>query len=233
LVSYVRARAEGLGADARVGLMQRPERVVVLGVAMALSPIVDRFVTIAAPPFVLSVAAVCFVALTTHATALYRLHHLLRQLGSQSFGFGSHLIGVVISSALATAVDFGVMVALVEYGRIVPWLATGVAALAGASVNFSINRLLVFESDDPAAPQAFRYSVVSATGALLNAGGVGAVLLQPDLDYRAGWLVVRAAVFLLWSYTLQRSYVYRPAVRPVATSDPAELVLRNVERARD
>ncbi|MFQ5537935.1 MAG: CDP-alcohol phosphatidyltransferase family protein [Gemmatimonadota bacterium] len=31
MVSYTRARAEGLGLDCRVGLMQRPERVVLLG----------------------------------------------------------------------------------------------------------------------------------------------------------------------------------------------------------
>ncbi|MDO8501025.1 MAG: CDP-alcohol phosphatidyltransferase family protein [Gemmatimonadaceae bacterium] len=35
LVSYTRARAEGLGIDARVGVMQRPERVVLLSVPQA------------------------------------------------------------------------------------------------------------------------------------------------------------------------------------------------------
>jgi CDP-diacylglycerol--glycerol-3-phosphate 3-phosphatidyltransferase len=33
MVSYTRARAQGLGLDCKVGLMQRPERVVLLGVA--------------------------------------------------------------------------------------------------------------------------------------------------------------------------------------------------------
>lgn len=33
MVSYVRARAEGLGAHADVGLMQRPERVIIIGVS--------------------------------------------------------------------------------------------------------------------------------------------------------------------------------------------------------
>ncbi len=36
LVSYTRARAEGLGIDAKVGVMQRPERVVLLSVPQAL-----------------------------------------------------------------------------------------------------------------------------------------------------------------------------------------------------
>jgi CDP-diacylglycerol--glycerol-3-phosphate 3-phosphatidyltransferase len=33
MVSYTRARAQGLGLDCRVGLMQRPERIVLLGAA--------------------------------------------------------------------------------------------------------------------------------------------------------------------------------------------------------
>lgn len=36
LVSYTRARAEGLGIDCKVGLMQRPERIVLLGSAALL-----------------------------------------------------------------------------------------------------------------------------------------------------------------------------------------------------
>ncbi len=34
IVSYVRARAEGLGIECKVGLLQRPERVVMLGVGL-------------------------------------------------------------------------------------------------------------------------------------------------------------------------------------------------------
>ena len=37
MVSYCRARAEGLGLDCEVGLLQRPERVVLLGVGMILA----------------------------------------------------------------------------------------------------------------------------------------------------------------------------------------------------
>jgi CDP-diacylglycerol--glycerol-3-phosphate 3-phosphatidyltransferase len=36
MISYTRARAEGLGIDCKVGLMQRPERVVLLGIAAML-----------------------------------------------------------------------------------------------------------------------------------------------------------------------------------------------------
>ena len=33
MVSYVRARSEGLGIECKEGLMQRPERIVTIGVA--------------------------------------------------------------------------------------------------------------------------------------------------------------------------------------------------------
>jgi phosphatidylglycerophosphate synthase/putative flippase GtrA len=213
LVPYVRARAEGLGVTASVGLMARPERVVVLGSALALSPIVDALVFIGPswPSFGLTVIALCFIALATQATALYRLHYTMAQLGNgPDDKVKRHLVGTAVSSALATAIDFSVVLLLVELGGLVPWLATGLAAMAGAFVNFMVNRVVVFGSNDPAAPQAFRYSVVSASGALLNAGGVAAMLLQPMIDYKISWWIVRFAVFLLWSFPLQRNYVYAP-----------------------
>ena len=213
LVPYVRARAEGLGVSASVGLMARPERVVVLGSAMALSPIVDAVITLGPswPPFMLTVVALGFVALATQLTALYRLHHTMTQLsGGPAENVKRHLVGTALSSALATAVDFGVVLLLVEVGGMTPWLATGLAAMSGAFVNFMVNRIVVFGSNDPAAPQAFRYSVVSASGAMLNAGGVAAMMLQPMIDYKVSWWIVRGAVFLLWSFPLQRNYVYAP-----------------------
>lgn len=213
LVPYVRARAEGLGVSASVGLMARPERVVVLGSAMALSPIVDAVITLGDswPTFMLTVVALGFVALATQVTALYRLHHTMTKLsGGPADNVKRHLVGTALSSALATAVDFGVVLVLVEVGGMTPWLATGLAAMSGAFVNFMVNRIVVFGSNDPAAPQAFRYSVVSASGAMLNAGGVAAMMLQPMIDYKVSWWIVRGAVFLLWSFPLQRNYVYAP-----------------------
>ena len=38
MVSYVRARAEGLGYDCKVGLMQRPERVLLIGASAIFHP---------------------------------------------------------------------------------------------------------------------------------------------------------------------------------------------------
>src|SRR5476651_750684 len=44
MVSYVRARAEGLGIECKGGLMQRPERVVTIGLAAMLSGLASLYI---------------------------------------------------------------------------------------------------------------------------------------------------------------------------------------------
>ena len=68
LVSYERARAEALGLDCKVGLMSRPERIIVLTTGFVLA----RW-------YVLSVAVYLLAVLTTF-TVLQRILHVRRQL---------------------------------------------------------------------------------------------------------------------------------------------------------
>jgi len=69
MVSYVRARAEGLGEDCKVGFMQRPERIV----ALALGGLYGHEGLI----FILVVLAV-----TTNYTVIERLAHIRNKLKS-------------------------------------------------------------------------------------------------------------------------------------------------------
>ena len=68
LVSYERARAEALGLDCKVGLMSRPERIIVLTTGFVF-----------AQWYVLSVAVYLLAVLTTF-TVLQRILHVRRQL---------------------------------------------------------------------------------------------------------------------------------------------------------
>ncbi len=43
MVSYTRARAEGLGVDCSVGIMQRPERILIVGVSAVICGLVSGF----------------------------------------------------------------------------------------------------------------------------------------------------------------------------------------------
>jgi CDP-diacylglycerol--glycerol-3-phosphate 3-phosphatidyltransferase len=77
--SYVRARAEGLQTTCHVGLLQRPERVVLLGVGMLLGWRVLEVV-------------LGILAVLTLATTVQRLIHVARKLpgaGQADVGFGS------------------------------------------------------------------------------------------------------------------------------------------------
>jgi len=69
MVSYVRARAEGLGEDCKVGFMQRPERIV----ALALGGLYGHEGLV----FILVVLAV-----TTNYTVIERLTHIRNKLKS-------------------------------------------------------------------------------------------------------------------------------------------------------
>ena len=73
LVSYVRARAEGLQVTCKVGLMQRPERIVLLGTGALLQGILwDKFPIIQTNALIL-LCVIGILTLTTHITALHRL----------------------------------------------------------------------------------------------------------------------------------------------------------------
>lgn len=70
MVSYTRARAEGLGVSCSVGWMERPERLVLLLVAVALGPVPVRI-------------ALWVLAALTIFTAAQRMIHVHRETRSQ------------------------------------------------------------------------------------------------------------------------------------------------------
>lgn len=81
MVSYVRARAEGLGLECKIGLMQRPERVVVTSLsaiccgvygACAAEPAFD--------PLLILAIAMGLIALLANGTAVVRILHSRNQL---------------------------------------------------------------------------------------------------------------------------------------------------------
>ncbi len=65
MVSYVRARAEGLGFDCKVGVMQRPERIVLVSLGAMISEIA-------------LVIAMILVAALSNFTALQRIYYIWR-----------------------------------------------------------------------------------------------------------------------------------------------------------
>ena len=84
MVSYVRARAEGLGIECKVGLMQRPERAVVtcLG-AIACGIYGSNAETPAFDPMLIVIVAMGLIALLANITAFVRIAHCRKQLENE------------------------------------------------------------------------------------------------------------------------------------------------------
>ena len=70
MVSYCRARAESLGFDAKVGLMQRPERIILLGFSALIHVAVLKI-------------AIWLIAILSNLTALQRIRQVYRQDANQ------------------------------------------------------------------------------------------------------------------------------------------------------
>jgi len=92
MVSYVRARGEGLGIPCSVGLMQRPERIVIVGTSAIACGIASNYiggdfkVDLSPIPFhvfeTITIFSIpmFFVALLANLTALSRLNHCRKVL---------------------------------------------------------------------------------------------------------------------------------------------------------
>ena len=72
MVSYVRARAEGLGIECKVGLMQRPERVVVTALAAIITGMTGSLWWL--------IGGMALIAILANITAFWRVAHCYKQL---------------------------------------------------------------------------------------------------------------------------------------------------------
>jgi putative flippase GtrA len=117
-----------------------------------------------------------------------------------------------IAALIATAVDFAVMIALVELAGASPVLATAVGAACGAVTNFTLGRTAVFgATHDRVHVQALRYAFVSGTSLGLNALGVHVLAIMLGTHYVAARLITSFFVSVLWNFPLQRHFVFRRA----------------------
>jgi phosphatidylglycerophosphate synthase/putative flippase GtrA len=217
LVPYVRARGEALGARMKdVGFMQRPERLVVLSVGTAWSPILEVWLApgVQHPPHRMAIGAVIVIAVTAHVTALQRLVALVRHLRGNVGQVGRRRpLRSVVVGAVGIVADL-VAASLLHYlGSLPPSVATGAGCIVGALVSFTLSRSSAFEPDGPGLSHPIsRYVFASGSTAFLNAGGVALTMLL-DLPFIAAWLLVRSVVFATWTYPVQRDFVFGTAPR--------------------
>ncbi|HMB69310.1 MAG TPA: CDP-alcohol phosphatidyltransferase family protein, partial [bacterium] len=78
LVSYTRARGEGLGIQCKVGILQRAERLLLLGLGSILDPTVSS--AVGREPGFLLLPIVGFIAAGSMGTAIYRTFWIVARL---------------------------------------------------------------------------------------------------------------------------------------------------------
>lgn len=77
------------------------------------------------------------------------------------------------AGAAATLSHYAVLMALVEWLRVLPAIAAGVGTCVGAAVSYAINRHFTFATSTPHAQAVPRFVTVALVLAVLNAAGVG------------------------------------------------------------
>ncbi len=73
MVSYLRARSEGLGIDCKVGIMTRPERVAAVGIGLIVGHAIPAVM----------IAILGAIAFLTTVTTVHRLAHTWRMMGAE------------------------------------------------------------------------------------------------------------------------------------------------------
>lgn len=89
MVSYVRARAEGIGLECKIGFMQRPERVVITSASILATGICGQ-AGVGFVPEVILMTAMSVIAVFANLTAFARIGYSRAQLEKDGDGIHHH-----------------------------------------------------------------------------------------------------------------------------------------------
>jgi putative flippase GtrA len=121
-----------------------------------------------------------------------------------------------LSSLVATAVDYAIMIVCVSIFGLSPVAGTVLGALCGAVTSFTLGRRWVFDArKGDLRGQALRYAMVSAVSLCCNAGGEW-LLVRIGLQYIVARVVTSAVVGIGWNFPMHRHFVFRAEERKTA-----------------
>jgi putative flippase GtrA len=121
-----------------------------------------------------------------------------------------------VSALVATGVDFGTLLLLVEKIHLAYPYGVALGALAGAITNFQMNRHWSFQAASGSVKkQAFRYALVSAGSLVLNTLGVMLWTEFFQVHYVHSKILTSILVGILFNYPLHRDFVYRSGTPPL------------------
>ncbi|MDO7745100.1 MAG: DUF4833 domain-containing protein [Pedobacter sp.] len=129
MVSYTRARAEGLGIESKGGLMQRPERVVTIGICAMASGIAGHYIGGDYKIFIPGVSfhifetisiftiPITIMAIMTNITAVNRLRGAKRALEAKDFQAKNKAASLVVTGTVLMVLLFGAASPLSSYAQ--------------------------------------------------------------------------------------------------------------------
>ena len=124
-------------------------------------------------------------------------HALVRQVGR-----------FAIVGAIATAVHYAILIALVEFGHINPVLATTLGYVVGIVVSYALNRRFTFsETTAPVVSSFAKFVLLYGVGAVLNGAIVGGLIGLGALYLLAQ--VAATGLVLFWNFFGARYIVFR------------------------
>jgi putative flippase GtrA len=114
-----------------------------------------------------------------------------------------------IASLIASAVDFGALILLVQVGRMWYVAATALGAGLGAFINFLLGRHWSFAAvEQVVRDQALRYAAVAAISLVLNSLTVYLFTAYWNIHYAISRIIAAVLIGLLFNFPLHRRFVF-------------------------
>jgi putative flippase GtrA len=112
--------------------------------------------------------------------------------------------------AIATALQYLVLIALVQFGDIGPVPASGVGYAAGAGINYLINYHYTFASQRSHFQAMLKFFTVAIIGLMLNSLIVAVATEKLLLHYLPAQVIATGLV-LMWNFVANRVWTFGPA----------------------
>ncbi|MBY0563986.1 MAG: GtrA family protein [Hyphomonadaceae bacterium] len=117
------------------------------------------------------------------------------------------LVRFVAVGAVATAVHYAILIALVELAGMPPVFSTTAGYAAGTVVSYVLNRRFTFKSNAPHHASFPKFVALNAIGMLLN-GAIFAALISLGVWYVLAQVIATGLV-LIWNFLGARFFAFR------------------------
>ncbi len=124
-----------------------------------------------------------------------------RKLGGQFLLFAG-------MGAIGTAMQYGVLIALVQFTQAGAVLASTAGFVVGACVNYSLNYLFTFNSSKRHTEALPKFLTVALLGMGINASIMAGLVHQAGMHYLLAQMVATGLV-LLWNFAGSKLWVFR------------------------